>query len=171
MFTLQINGEQVELNSKEKIKLSLVNLLLDDFSKRGITISNQVNLPLSSISQKSILFPSHLNSNNKAFEKRQSYTLTLNQNIISTGSTIIKEHDPKKGTKIQLAEGDDFWRLAGSKKLNDLILYDYDFVFSAASFDILKFKTDSPWLWALDSEASDTGETALNNLVFSRPKY
>ncbi len=171
MFNLQINGENVELNSKESFKLFLVNLLLNDFSKRGITISNQVNLPLSSLSQKSILFPGHINSNNKSFEERQKYTLTLNQNIVSTGTVIVVEHDPKKGTKIQLAEGDDFWTIAGRDKLNDLILYDEDFVFEAASFTTLKAKTDSPWLWALDSEASDTGETALNNLVFSRPQY
>ena len=171
MFKLQINGENVELNSKESFKLFLVNLLLNDFSKRGITISNQVNLPLSSLSQKSILFPGHINSNNKSFEERQKYTLTLNQNIVSTGTVIVVEHDPKKGTKIQLAEGDDFWTIAGRDKLNDLILYDEDFVFEAASFTTLKAKTNSPWLWALDSEASDTGETALNDLVFSRPQY
>lgn len=171
MFRLRIDNEDVELTDKSKLQLSRLILDLSDFSKRGINISNVLTLPFTVKNDRLTGFPSRLNSNNDAFESNASYTLTQQNNIISTGNVVIKSFDEKGGIKIQLAEGYDFWTLIGKRRMFDLDLFEFDAVFSVATFDILKFKTSSPWLWALTSDSDALNGTALNHLRFTRPCY
>lgn len=171
MFRLEIDSENVELDSKTKLQLSRLVLDINDISKRGINISNSLVLPFTTKNDRLTGYPSRLNSNNTAFETNASYILTQQNNIISTGDVILKSFDEKKGIKIQLAEGFGFWTLLGKSEMNDLDLFDFDVVFNSATFDILKFKTSSPFLWALDLASGDSSETALNHLQYSRPQY
>lgn len=171
MFKLAINNESVELTDKSKLQMSRLILDLKDFSKRGINISNTLTLPFTVKNDRLTGYPSRLNSNNDAFEVNPNYTLTQQNNIISTGNVVIKSFDEKKGIKIQLAEGYDFWTLIGKRRMFDLDLFEFDAVFNIVTFDILKFKTASPWLWALTKDSDATNGTALDHLRFSRPCY
>lgn len=171
MFNLSINSEQVELSDRSRMQLSRLVFDLKDISKRGITISNSIVLPFSKKNDRLLGFPSRLNSNNDSFEVNQTYTLTIQDNIVSTGDIVIKEFDEKKGIKIQLAEGYGFWTKVSKLKLNDLDLFEFDVDFSTASFNNLSVKTDSPFLWALDLSSGDESETVFNNLLYSRPHY
>jgi hypothetical protein len=171
MFNLKINSEDVELSSDVIIQLSRLILDVSDISNRGIKISNAIMLPFTNKNDRLLGYPSRLNSNNLAFEQSQTYTLTENNNIVSTGDVIIKSFDEKKGIKIQLAEGYNFWSFIGSKQLIDLNLFEFDEIFGNTAFTNLKPKTDSIWLWGLTHDSTDTSQTALNNLKYSRPQY
>lgn len=171
MFKLFINNEEAELNKKTKIQFNRIILDISDISKRGINITNAINLPFSKKNDRLTGFPSRLNFNNASFETYQNYSVTQDNNIVSTGQMLVQSFDEKKGIKVQMAEGYDFWDEINKKRLIDLDLFEYDREFNNASFNALDEKTDSPWLWALGSFASDINETALNNLQYSRPMY
>ena len=171
MFNLQIDSENVELDGRVKLQMSRLILDLADISKRGIKISNTLTLPFTKKNDRLTGYPSRLNSNNLAFENNPSYTLTESNNIASTGDVIIKSFDEKTGIKIQLAEGYDFWRLLGRLRMLDLDLFQYDEVFNTTTFDVLKNKTSSIWLWALTHDSDDPAETTLKSLQHSRPQY
>ncbi len=171
MFNLQIDSENVELDGRVKIQMSRLILDLSDISKRGIKISNALVLPFTKKNDRLTGYPSRLNTNNRAFESNPSYTLTDSNNIVSTGEVLIKSFDEKKGIKIQLAEGYDFWRQLGRLQMLDLDLFQYDEEFSVATFDVLKNKTSSIWLWALTHDSDDPAETVLKSLQHSRPQY
>lgn len=171
MFNLQIDNENVELDGRVKLQMSRLILDLADISKRGIKISNALSLPFTKKNDRLTGYPSRLNSNNLAFENNPSFTLTESNNIVSTGEVIIKSFDEKAGIKIQLAEGYDFWRLLGRLEMLDLDLFQYDEIFDITTFDILKNKTDSIWLWGLTHDSDNPAETTLNSLQYSRPQY
>ena len=161
----------MELNEATKLQLSRTVLDLSDISIRGINISNSLNAPFTKKNDRLLGYPSRVNSNNAAFEETQPYTLTSQNNIVSTGEVVITSFDEKKGIKIQLAEGYGFWSTIGKKRLNDLDLFEFDEEFGNAAFNSLQSKTSSPWLWALADNLGNPNETALDNLQYSRPSY
>lgn len=171
MFNLRINDENVELDAKAKLQLSRLILNISDISQRGINITNSLTLPFTNKNDRLTGFPSRLNSNNLAFEQNQRYVLTEQNNIVSVGDVVIRSFDEKKGIKIQLAEGFSFWNTIGEKKMNDLDLFEFDVEFNNTTFNNLSVKTSSPFLWALARNVGVSGETALNNLQYSRPSY
>ena len=171
MFNLQIDNENVELDGRVKLQMSRLILDLADISNRGIKISNALVLPFTKKNDRLTGYPSRLNSNNLAFENNPSFTLTESNNIVSTGEVLIKSFDEKAGIKIQLAEGYEFWRQLGRLQMLDLDLFQYDEEFNVTTFDVLKNKTSSIWLWALTHDSDDPAETTLKSLQHSRPHY
>jgi len=171
MFRLLINGESAELDQRVKLQLSKTLLNLSDLSERGIKFTNAINLPFTEKNDRLTGFPSRLASNNDAFETNQIYQLVGDTGTISTGNVVLKDFDDKKGIKIQLAEGYDFWVQAGKKLLNDLVIHDQDFVFNIANMNALKSKGASVFITALHSATGDTTGTAITNFNQTRPCY
>ena len=171
MYRLFIDNEEVEVNSKGLIQLSKMLIDLEDLSLRGINITNTLNLPFTQKNDRLTGYPSRLSSNNLAFESRKEYTLFDQSGIISRGNVIIKSFDDKKGIKIQLAEGSNFWNEAGSQLLDDLILHEDDFVFTTANMNALKVKSSSVFLTALHSATGSANDTALVSYDYTRPCY
>ena len=171
MFRLLIENEEVELNSNGVITLNKLILDLEDFSLRGINFTNTITLPITSKNNRLTGYPSHLSSANDSFEIRKEYTLFNNSTIISKGNVILKSYDEKEGIKIQLAEGSDFWNVAGSKLLYDLRLEEDDFEFSNTNMNDRKVKTSSVFLTALHSATNSSSGTALQNYNATRPCY
>jgi len=149
MYRLTINDEDVELDGKTSILLSKKLFDLEDISERGIKFTNAFTLPATNLNDALLGYPSRLASNNLAFENNQPYILHDENNIVSVGSVVIKSYDEKKGIKIQLAEGYNFWSVAGKTLLQDLILHDHDFAFTTANMNTLKTKGSSVFLTAL----------------------
>ena len=171
MFKLLIDNEEAELNTKSVITLNKLLLDLDDISLRGINFTNSITLPLTTKNDRLTGYPSRLSSNNLAFEVRKEYILFDSQTILSRGNVIVKSFEEKAGIKIQLAEGSDFWNVAGSKLLNDLVIHANDFTFNATNMDALKAKSTSVFLVALHCATDPTINTALTNYTYTRPCY
>lgn len=171
MFRLIIDNEECELNSKSIITLNKLIIDLEDLSLRGINFTNSINLPITNKNDRLTGYPSRLASNNLAFEIRKDYILFDGVSILSRGNVIVKSYDEKAGIKIQLAEGSDFWTRAGSKLLEDLILHNNDFTFTASNMNALKAKTSSVFVTALHSATGSATDTALVNYNFTRPCY
>jgi len=170
MFRLTIQDEEAELGSKSRIQLSRLILDLEDFSRRGILFSNTIKLPYTKKNDRLCGYPSRLSSNNTAFEVNQTYTLSYRNSIISYGSVVLKGFDRKDGISIQLAEGYSFWSHIGKSMLNDLNLFDFDFVFNNANLIALEPKTSSIWL---NAYADWTNEPIIHagEDCFIRPFY
>lgn len=171
MFRLLINEEAAELNQKVKIQLSKTLLDLSDLSKRGINFTNAFTLPFTEKNDRLLGYPSRLASDNDAYEANQFYQLVGDSGVISSGGVIMKSFDEKKGIKIQLASGYDFWTLAGKKLLNDLVIHDQDFVFTTANMNALKAKSASVFITALHSATGDATGTAITDYDQTRPCY
>ena len=172
MFRLHINDEEVELNQRVRIQLSKMLIDLSDLSSRGLKITNSLLLPFTQQNDKLTGYPSRLSSNNEAFEVNQQYVLESDTSgVISTGDVVIKSFDDKKGIKIQLVEGYNFWAQSGKRLLNDLVLPDSFFQFTTANMNALKVITGSVFLTALHSATGDDSNTALNNYTYTRPCY
>lgn len=171
MYRLFINEEEADLNQKSKIKLSRLVLDLSDLSKRGVRFTNAFTLPPSAKNLRLCGSPQQLATNNNSFEVSQFYTLQDDNTIISQGRVIVKDNDEKKGIKIQLSEGVDFWSVAESRQLNDLVIHDQDFQFTPANMNAKKTRTSDVFLTALLDARGDKTNTALDNYDYTRPCY
>ena len=170
MVRLRINGEEADFDQK-RVQLNKLLFDLSDLTKRGINFTNALTLPPTSKNHKLTGFPNRLSSSNLSFETRQDYELLNDSRIMSTGKVVIKEYDPKKGIKVQLAEGYDFWNDAGSKLLNDLNLHAFDFAFSNTNMDARKTIASDIFVTALHTATGNSTDTALNTYQYTRPCY
>ncbi len=171
MYRLLIDGIEAELNRDTKINVSRTVFDLSDLSKRGMKFTNAFVIPITNTNDKILGYPSRLSSNNQAFERTYPYQLEDINTIVSTGRVVIKDYDEKKGIKIQLVEGYDFWSLAGQKRLNDVVNHGDDFQFNASNMNALKFKTSSVFVTALHTATGNKNDTALVNYKYTRPCY
>ncbi len=171
MYRLLIDGIEAELNRDTKINVSRTVFDLSDLSKRGMKFTNAFVIPITNTNDKILGYPSRLASNNQAFERTYPYQLEDINTIVSTGRVVIKDYDEKKGIKIQLVEGYDFWSLAGQKRLNDVVNHGDDFQFNASNMNALKFKTSSVFVTALHTATGNKNDTALVNYKYTRPCY
>lgn len=171
MYRLIINREEAELNRDTKINVSRTVFDLSDLSKRGMKFTNAFVLPVTAKNDRLTGYPSRLSSNNQSFEKTYPYQLVDVNTIVSTGNLVVKDFDQKKGIKVQLVEGYDFWSLAGEKRLNDLVNHGDDFQFNNSNMDSLKFKSNSVFVTALHTATGNKNDTALVNYKYTRPCY
>ena len=171
MYRLRINGELTDLDNKTRLQLNKLLVDLKDLTKRGINFTNAVTLPDTGKNRRLTGYPNRLASSNQSFETRQDYQLLDESTIISTGKVVIKEYNPKRGIKVQLAEGYDFWNDAGSKLLNDLELHAFDFTFTTANMNAKKSKASDVFISALHSATGNTTDTALSSYQYTRPCY
>ena len=169
MYRLFIEGVEAELNQSADVQIQKTIIDLSDISKRGMKFTNAFTLPISNTNRKIFGYPSRLASNNRSFERKYSYQLLNSNSILSTGDAVLKEYDDKKGIKIQLLEGFDFWSLAGQKKLDDVVNHGDDFLFNNANMDALKLKSSSVFLTALHTTTGNKTDTALTTYQYTRP--
>lgn len=171
MYRLLINEEEAELNVKARIKLNRIILELKDLSNRGVRFTNSFVIPPSGKNNRLCGNPKALSTNNNSFETSKRYTLSDNGGIVSQGKIIVRDYDEKKGIKIQLSEGVDFWSLAEGKQLNDLSLHEDDFQFNDSNMDALKVRSSSVFLTSLLDARGDKINTALVTYDYTRPCY
>jgi hypothetical protein len=171
MYRLFINDEEAELSKNTKVQLNKLLIDLNDLTARGINFTNSFILPFTSKNDRLCGYPSRLASNNQSFESQPNYLLLDDTTIVSRGEVVIREYDEKKGIKIQLAEGVDFWNRTGAKLLNDLDLHGDDFTFTTANMNALKVKSASVFVTALHSATGGATGTALTNYNATRPCY
>ena len=130
MYRLFIQGEEVELSEKTRVNISRKIFDLSNLSARGVRFTNAFTLPVTSKNLRITGNPQVLSSNNKAFEQTSDYQLVDNNAVVSAGKVIVKNFDEKKGVKIQLSEGVDFWDSVAGLRLKDIKLDNFDFVFN-----------------------------------------
>lgn len=171
MYKLFISDEEIELNAATKIMLSRKIFDLTDISKRGIQFTNAFTVPPTSKNLRLLGNPQALASKNTAFEVTYPYILVDQNTVVSSGRAIVKDFDEKRGAKIQLSEGVDFWDAIGSLNLRDLSLHDFDFEFGNTAMNALKTLGSSVFLTALHDARGDGAHTALSNYNYTRPFY
>jgi hypothetical protein len=171
VYKLFISDEEIELNAKTKIMLSRKIFDLSDISSRGVRYTNAFTVPPTAKNLRLLGNPQALASNNTAFEVSKPYTLTVENTVVSAGRVIVKDFDEKKGAKIQLSEGVDFWTAIGGLNLRDLSLHSNDFEFTTTNMNALKSLGSSVFLTALHDARGDGTNTALTNYTYTRPFY
>lgn len=169
VYRVNIEGEEAQTTSR--ITLNKILIDLNDLTRRGIAVTNSLKLPPTNQNNRLLGNPNRLSSDNDSFESQKNYVLQDDSTTVSTGKVVVKEYDPKKGSKIQLAEGFDFWSAAGSKLLNDLVLNDFDFVFTTVNMNSRKTKGSDIFITALHSATGEGTNTALVNYAYTRPVY
>lgn len=167
MYRLFINDEEAELNQKTKVKISLLILDLQDISKRGIAISNNLNLPFTSKNNRLTGYPIRVSTNSRSFEDVQTYKLFSGNTILSEGTIIVRSADEVKGIKIQLTEGLSFWDSLQSRLLTDTDLFEDFYFINNTSNSNLKFKTSSVLLQGRSRGRRDG--SSFGEYVFERP--
>lgn len=171
MYRLFVSDEEIDLNEKTKIAVSRKIFDLKDLSTRGIRYTNAFTVPPTSKNLRLLGLPNALASSNNSFEISKPYNLLDQNTVVSSGRVIIKEFDEKKGAKIQLSEGVDFWEAVGALNLRDLTLHSDDFEFTVANMNALKALGSSVFLTALHDARGDKTNTALTNYNYTRPFY
>lgn len=171
MYRLSIDGEQAELSAGTKIKVSKKTFDLSDISNRGVRFTNSFTIPPTGVNIRLLGSPNVLASNNNAFEVPKTYVLSDQNTIVSSGNVIVRSFDEKKGIKIQLSEGVDFWNGVGALKLRDLTLDNFDFEFTTANMDAKKTLVGNDIFVTALHDAGDPAGTALVRYNKTRPFY
>ncbi len=124
MFSLQINGVEVEVPLGFSVKMNSVFLNENDLSQRGFSFSNVITLPPTANNLRVFNDPSNLDG--RFFEDDYTFHLQLEGGFSFEGVALPTSYDKEKGIKIQLSELYDFWGVASQIKLNDLELSSYE---------------------------------------------
>lgn len=171
MYRLFVNGEEIEMSYDTKISVSRKIFDLSDISVRGVQFTNAFTIPVTAKNLRLTGNPQVLSSNNNAFEKTVPYALEDNTSLVSSGQLIVKEFDEKKGIKVQLSEGADFWGLIEGLELKDLVLDAFDFEFTNANMDAkITLASNDIFVTALHN-AGDPDDTALVSYNKTRPFF
>ena len=171
MYRVSIDGEDLEILTSTKIKVSKKTFDLFNISNRGVRFTNSFIVPPTAKNIRLLGVPNVLSSNNNSFEVPAPYVLSDDNTIISSGSAIVRSFDEKKGIKIQLSEGVGFWDSVGALKLRDLNLHDFDFEFTTANMDSKKTLIGNDVFVTALHESGDPADTALVSYNKTRPFY
>lgn len=167
-FNLKINNQNVPI--PDTVRLNKTLLSIDNISTRGVRFSNVFNVPYSNEVNEILEYPSDLNGDSLAFETSHTYSLESNNAVVSTGTVLVKQFSRKKGIRIQLVEGFNFWNSLGSAKMNDLDLARFDYVFNTANIETLRANTGV--LISANHDSSGKGiNTPYDNDLYNRPMY
>ena len=168
MYKLLIDGIEAELNEDTKIQLSYLVLDITDLSKRGVVVTNSINLPNTVINNRVLGYPLRISTNSTSFEVEKTYSLYSGNQIISEGGVTVKDADPIKGIKIQLSEGRKFWDSISSDLLSSLDLFDDYFAFSIANLQALESKGGSVFVPGFSRGRNDA---SYGDYVYNRPSF